>query len=158
MERDPDAATLLLEDAMRELDTGLEELREIARGIHPAILSERGLRPALEALTERLLLPVELAIPDQRMPHHSEATAYYIVSEALTNVARHAAATSAHVSVRREGGMLRCEVSDNGRGGADPSSGTGLLGLRDRAEAAGGTLSVVSAPGRGTVVAAAVPL
>jgi PAS domain S-box-containing protein len=158
VERDTDAATLLLEDAMRELDTGLEELREIARGIHPAILSERGLRPALEALTERLLLPVELAIPDQRMPHHSEATAYYIVSEALTNVARHAAATSAHVSVRREGGMLRCEVSDNGRGGADPSSGTGLLGLRDRAEAAGGTLSVVSPPGRGTVVAAAVPL
>src|SRR3954471_24899195 len=158
VQQDPDAATLLLEDAMRELDTGLEELREIARGIHPAILSERGLRPALEALTERLLLPVELDIPDQRMPNHSEATAYYIVSEALTNVARHAAATSAHVSVRREGGMLRCEVSDDGRGGADPNSGTGLLGLRDRAEAAGGTLSVVSPPGRGTVVAAAVPL
>ena len=158
VELDPDAATLLLEDAMRELDTGLEELREIARGIHPAILSERGLRPALEALTERLLLPVQLDIPDQRLPHHSEATAYYIVSEALTNVSRHAAATSAHVSVRREGGMLRCEVSDDGRGGADPNRGTGILGLRDRAEAAGGTLSVVSPPGRGTVVAAAVPL
>ena len=71
---------------------------------------------------------------------------------------RHAAATSAHVSVRREGGMLRCEASDDGRGGADPNSGTGILGLRDRAEAAGGTLSVVSPPGRGTVVAAAVPL
>jgi PAS domain S-box-containing protein len=158
VEKDPDAATLLLEDAMRELDTGLEELREIARGIHPAILSERGLRPALEALTERLLLPVQLDIPDQRLPQHSEATAYYIVSEALTNVARHAGASSAHVSVRREGGMLRCEVSDDGRGGADPNSGTGILGLRDRAEAAGGTLSVVSPPGRGTVVAAAVPL
>ncbi len=143
---------------MRELDTGLEELREIARGIHPAILSERGLRPALEALTERLLLPVEIDISDERLPEHSEATAYYIVTEALTNVAKHASAASAHVSVRREGAVLRCEVSDDGRGGADPTAGTGILGLRDRAEAAGGTLSVVSPPGRGTVIAAAVPL
>jgi signal transduction histidine kinase len=155
---DPDAATRLLDDAMRELDTGLEELREIARGIHPAILSERGLRPALEALTERLLLPVEIDIPDERLPEHSEATAYYIVTEALTNVVKHASAASAPVSVRREGAVLRCEVSDDGRGGADPMAGTGILGLRDRAEAAGGTLSVVSPPGRGTVIVAAVPL
>jgi len=158
VDRDPDAATLLLEDAMRELDIGLEELREIARGLHPAILSERGLRPALEALTERLLLPVHVDVPEERLPEQSEATAYYIVSEALTNVAKHAGATSAHVTVRREAGLLRCEVSDDGRGGADPMSGTGVLGLRDRAEAAGGTLSVVSPPGRGTVIAAAVPL
>jgi PAS domain S-box-containing protein len=155
---DPSAAVRLLDDAMRELDTGLEELREIARGIHPAILSERGLRPALEALTERLLLPVAIDIPDERLPQHSEATAYYILTEALTNVVKHASASSARVSVRREGSVLRCEVADNGRGGADPMSGTGILGLRDRAEAAGGTLSVVSPPGRGTVVAAAVPL
>jgi PAS domain S-box-containing protein len=158
MGHDPDQASALLDDAMRELEIGLDELREIARGIHPAILSERGLRPALQALTERLLLPVEIDIPDERLPPHSEATAYYIVSEALTNVAKHADAGRAHVTVRRDGAVMRCEVSDDGRGGADPSSGTGILGLRDRAEAAGGTLSVVSPPGRGTVVAAAVPL
>ena len=124
--RTPTRATLLLEDAMRELDTGLEELREIARGIHPAILSEHGLRPALEALTERLLLPVELDVPDQRMPQHSEATAYYIVSEALTNVARHAAATSAHVSVRREGGDAALRgVRRRPRGRRSQTGGTG---------------------------------
>jgi PAS domain S-box-containing protein len=155
---DPEASSTLLDDAMRELDIGLGELREIARGIHPAILSERGLRPALMALTERLLLPVGIETPDERLPAHSEATAYYIVSEALTNVAKHAQAESAYVSVRREGDVMRCEVSDDGRGGANPARGTGILGLRDRAEAAGGTLSVVSPPGRGTVVAAAVPV
>jgi PAS domain S-box-containing protein len=153
-----EAAATLLDDAMRELDTGLDELREIARGIHPAILSERGLRPALQALTDRLLLPVVIDVPDERLPPHSEATAYYILSEALTNVAKHAGAATARVSVHRDGGVMRCEVTDDGRGGADPSSGTGILGLRDRAEAAGGTLSVVSRPGRGTVVAATVPL
>jgi signal transduction histidine kinase len=158
VERDPADAATLLDDAMRELETGLDELREIARGIHPAILSDRGLRPALQALTDRLLFPVEIDVPEERLPPHSEATAYYIVSEALTNVARHAQARNARVSVRREGGVMRCEVSDDGRGGADPMAGTGILGLRDRAEAAGGTLSVVSPPGRGTVVAAAVPL
>jgi PAS domain S-box-containing protein len=154
----PEVAGTLLDDAMRELETGLDELRELARGLHPAILSERGLRPAIEALIERLLLPVELDLPDERLPRRSEATAYYIVSEALTNVAKHASADRAHVTVRRDGAVLRCEVSDDGRGGADLSGGTGILGLRDRAEAAGGTLSIVSPPGHGTVVAAAVPL
>jgi PAS domain S-box-containing protein len=154
----PEIASSLMNDAMRELETGMEELRELARGLHPAILSERGLRPALEALIDRLLLPVELEIPDERLPRRSEATAYYIVSEALTNVAKHAAAESAQVTVRRDGGVLRCEVSDDGRGGADVAGGTGIIGLRDRAEAAGGTLSVVSPPGQGTVVAAAVPI
>ena len=92
------------------------------------------------------------------LPEHVEATVYYIVSEALTNVTKHAAATRVQVSVLREGGVLRCEVADDGRGGADTSSGTGILGLRDRAEAAGGTLSLVSPPGRGTVVVAVLPL
>jgi PAS domain S-box-containing protein len=154
----PDAAAELLEEASRELDTGLEELREIARGLHPAILGDHGLRRALEALAARIPIPVEIDAPDERLPEHVEATAYYIVSEAMTNVAKHAAARRAQVSVRREGDVLRCEVSDDGRGGADASGGTGILGLRDRAEAAGGTLSVVSPPGRGTVVAAALPL
>jgi len=154
----PDDAATLLEEVSRELDTGLEELRELARGLHPAILGDRGLRTALESLAARVPIPVEIEAPDDRLPEHIEATAYYIVSEAMTNVAKHAAARRAHVSVRREDGMLRCEISDDGRGGADTSSGTGILGLRDRAEAAGGTLSVISPPGRGTVVSAALPL
>jgi len=156
--RDPEEAGALLDDAMRELETGLDELREIARGIHPAVLSDRGLRPALQALTDRLLFPVEIDVPDERLPPHSEATAYYIVAEALTNVARHAQAAGARVTVRRDGDMMRCEIVDDGRGGADPARGTGILGLRDRAEAAGGTLSIASPPGRGTVIAASVPL
>jgi signal transduction histidine kinase len=154
----PDAAIELLGEVARELDTGLEELREIARGLHPAILGDHGLRRALEALAARIPIPVEIDAPDERLPDHIEATAYYIVSEAMTNITKHAAAGRAQVSVRRDGAILRCEVSDDGRGGADPSSGSGILGLRDRAEAAGGTLSVVSPPGRGTVVAAALPL
>ena len=113
---------------------------------------------ALEALAEGLPVPVDVEADPGRLPEHVEATAYYIVSEALTNVAKHAAATRAHVSVQREGAILRCEISDDGRGGADTSGGTGILGLRDRAEAAGGTLSLVSPPGRGTVVTAVVPL
>jgi PAS domain S-box-containing protein len=154
----PDAAELL-DDASRELDTGLAELRELARGLHPAILGDRGLTRALEALAARVSVPVELDAPiEERLPEHVEATAYYIVSEALTNVSRHAAATEARVSVRRDGDVLRCEVSDDGRGGADESAGTGILGLRDRAEATGGTLTISSPPGRGTVVVAALPL
>jgi PAS domain S-box-containing protein len=154
----PEDAAEMLEEVARELDTGLEELREIARGLHPAILGDRGLRSALESLAGRIPIPVEIEAPGDRLPEDVEATAYYIVAEAMTNIAKHAAATSAHVTVRREDGVLRCEVSDDGRGGADASGGTGILGLRDRAEAAGGTLSVVSPPGRGTVVSAALPL
>jgi PAS domain S-box-containing protein len=155
---DPEAVAALLDDAARELDTGLEELREIARGLHPAILSEHGLRYALEALADRLPVAVTLDVPAERLPEALEATAYYIVSEALTNVVRHAAASSASVTVRPDGALVRCEIADDGRGGADPTRGTGILGLRDRAEAAGGTLAVVSPAGRGTTVTAALPL
>jgi PAS domain S-box-containing protein len=154
----PEATAGLLEDAWRELDTGLRELREIARGLHPAILGEQGLMRALEALAEGLPVPVDIDADPERLPEHIEATAYYIVAEALTNVAKHAAATRARVSVQRDGAVLRCEVSDDGRGGADTSGGTGILGLRDRAEAAGGTLALVSPPGRGTVVTAVLPV
>jgi signal transduction histidine kinase len=104
-------------------------------------------------------VPVDVDAPiDERLPERVEATAYYIVSEALANVAKHAGANEARVTVRRDGGVLRVEVADDGRGGADAARGTGLLGLRDRAEAAGGTLAVTSSPGRGTVVAASLPL
>jgi signal transduction histidine kinase len=155
---DPAATADLLNDAARELDKGLQELREIARGLHPAILGDLGLLRALESLAERLTVPVDIDADPERLPERTEATAYYIVAEALTNVARHAGATRAHVTVRRDGAVVRCEVSDDGRGGADTSRGTGLLGLRDRAEAAGGTLSLVSPPGRGTVVTAVLPV
>jgi signal transduction histidine kinase len=103
-------------------------------------------------------VPVDIDADTDRLPEHIEATAYYIVSEALTNVAKHAGAERARVTVHRDGAVLRCEVSDDGRGAADTSGGTGILGLRDRAEAAGGTLSLVSPPGRGTVVSAVLPL
>ena len=158
LEAKPGIAATLLDEAMQELGTGLEELREIARGLHPVILSEHGLQRALEVLAERLPIDVEIDAPAERLPAPIEATAYYIASEALTNVVKHAAAAHARVTVARDGDVLRCEVSDDGRGGADARAGGGIAGLRDRAEAAGGTLTLVSPPGRGTVVTAGLPL
>jgi PAS domain S-box-containing protein len=156
---DPDVTGELLEDAARELDTGLAELRELARGLHPAVLGELGLARALDALATRVALPVEIdAGIDDRLPEHIEATAYYIVAEALTNVTKHAEASRVLVTVRRDGGLLRCEIADDGRGGADASNGTGILGLRDRAEAVGGMLTMNSPPGQGTVLSAVLPL
>jgi PAS domain S-box-containing protein len=154
----PEAVPELLEEAARELDLGLGELREIARGLHPGVLSEHGLERALDTVVERLTIPVSLSVLSERLPENVEATVYYIVTEALTNVAKHAGASSASVVVARDGGVLRVTVSDDGRGGADPSGGTGLLGLRDRAEAAGGTLSFDSPPGHGTTIVASLPL
>jgi PAS domain S-box-containing protein len=158
LDRDAESARGLLDDAAGELDAGLEELRELARGLHPGSLTEHGLRGALVSLEERLPLPVEIDVPAERLERHVEATAYFIVSEALTNTVKHAQAASARVTVERTAAGLRIEISDDGRGGADTSKGTGLLGLRDRAEAGGGTLVVVSPPGRGTVVTATLPL
>src|SRR5262249_21743751 len=112
----------------------------------------------LDVLAERLPVPVDIDVPSERLPPHIEATTYYIVSEALTNVAKHAEATSARVRLRRDGAILRCEISDDGRGGAEEGAGSGIVGLRDRAEAAGGTLTLLSPPGRGTVVTATLPL
>jgi PAS domain S-box-containing protein len=154
----PETTAKALEAAAAELDSALEELREIARGLHPGALADHGLARALEALSGRLPVKVELDVPDERLPQHIEATAYYIVSEALTNVAKHAEATIARVGIERDGESLRFLITDDGRGGADPYSGTGILGLRDRAEAAGGSLFVVSPPGKGTVVTATLPL
>ena len=157
LDGDTEAAVKLLADAQRELDSGLEELRELARGLHPGALTEHGLRGALGVLAERLPLRVELEVPEGRLDEHLEATAYFIVSETLTNVVRHAGATHARVVVAHDEDALRLEIADDGRGGADTAKGTGLLGLRDRAEADGGTLVVVSPPGRGTVVTASLP-
>jgi signal transduction histidine kinase len=140
-----------LERVAADLTSALDELREMARGIHPAILSEGGLRPALTVLARRSPVRVGLDVqaPD-RLPEGVEATVYYVVSEGLANVAKHARASVARVAVEARGGAVRVAVADDGVGGADPTRGSGLIGLKDRVEATGGTLSVRSRPGEGT--------
>jgi signal transduction histidine kinase len=152
-------AEQLLADARNELAVSLQELRDLARGIHPATLSDRGLPAALEALTARVPLPVELLVePGGRAPEPVEGAAYYLVSEALTNILKHSNATRASVSVRRRGIQLVVAVTDDGAGGADRDNGSGLRGLADRIEALGGRLEVSSPPGAGTTLRAEIPL
>ncbi|HYZ56417.1 MAG TPA: ATP-binding protein, partial [Streptosporangiaceae bacterium] len=137
----------------------LDELREIARGLHPAILAQGGLRPALKTLARRSAVPVRLDVRlDGRLPEPVEIAAYYAVSEALTNTAKHAHASAADVQVAARDGVLHVGVRDDGRGGADLTSGSGLAGLKDRAEALGGQFSLHSAPGTGTDVQVSLPL
>jgi signal transduction histidine kinase len=156
--RDPAVAGESLSRARAELAEALEELRELARGLHPAVLIDRGLEAALVALAARAALPVSVTVDlDRRPPEPIEAAAYFIVAESLTNVARYASARSATVGVRREGEGLLVEVTDDGRGGADPAAGSGLRGLTDRVEALGGRLDVDSRRGRGTTVSAWLP-
>ena len=149
----------LLATAQDELAASLQELRELARGLHPAVLSEHGLRSALESLALRAPLPVELSVAlDDRPPAAVEVAAYYLVSEALTNIAKYADADTATVRVTRRDAELVVEVADDGVGGADPADGSGLRGLADRIEALDGRLDVWSAPARGTTVRAEIPL
>ena len=137
----------------------LDELREYARGIHPAILTERGLVPALKALARRSPVPVTLDVRAKaRLPERIEVTAYYVVSEALTNVARHARASAVRVTVDAADGVVRLSVRDDGVGGADPAGGSGLVGLKDRVEAIGGTLTVQSRRAEGTRLVAELPV
>jgi signal transduction histidine kinase len=158
LDGDPQVAALL-DEISAELSETLRELRELARGIHPAVLTDRGLAPALEALAARASVPVELvATPQERLPEAVEATVYYIVAESLTNVAKYAGATAAAVSVERANGRVRVEVRDDGVGGADMTLGSGLRGLADRAEALHGTLRMESREGHGTVVTAELPV
>ncbi|MEU4197446.1 histidine kinase [Kribbella sp. NPDC026611] len=139
------------------LTTALAELRELARGIHPSILVDEGLEPALRSLTERSAVPVRLlAVPSERIEPAIEAVAYFVVSEALANAAKHAAATEVCVAVRHSAGWLLVEIRDDGKGGADPE-GSGLRGLADRVAAVDGRLVVDSPPGRGTTVRAEIP-
>jgi signal transduction histidine kinase len=141
-----------------ELTGVLDELREMARGIHPAMLSEGGLRPALRTLARRSSVPVEMDIAtDTRFPPPVEVAAYYVVSEALTNAAKHANGTYVRVSVSQRDGALHLSVRDDGVGGADPQGGTGLIGLRDRVEALGGTVDIKSPPGAGTTLQVTLP-
>jgi PAS domain S-box-containing protein len=156
---DPEGAAQILDAAAAELALALEELRELARGIHPAVLTDRGLGAALEALAARATFPVELeSVPQERLPEQVEAAAFYVVSEALTNTAKYANASFARVSVERSDGRLVVEVADDGVGGADATRGTGLRGLSDRVDALDGSLVVESAPGQGTRLRATIPL
>ena len=159
LQDDPAAAATLLAGATEELDAALGELRELARGIHPAVLSDRGLDTALETLAHRAPLPVDVdRLPGERLPEAVELAAYFVVAEALTNVAKYAHASRASVSVERSNGRLVVAVRDDGVGGADPESGTGLRGLADRIAVLEGRLDVDSPRGRGTTVTARIPV
>jgi PAS domain S-box-containing protein len=154
----PDEARELLEAALAELGDAIGELRELARGIHPAALTDGGLRPALEALAARSSIPARLvAVPDARFTAPIEATAYFTVAEALTNAARHSSAQHVEIELSRLRDHLRVEIRDDGCGGANSNGGSGLRGLTDRLAALDGRLYVSSPPGEGTVLRAEIP-
>jgi signal transduction histidine kinase len=158
LDDDPETAAAMLVDASAELARATEELRELARGIHPAVLSDRGLAAAVESLAKRAPLPVQIdASVEGRLPEPVEAAAYFVVSEALTNVVRHSGADRAEVGITRDNGRLLVEVRDDGAGGAD-AAGSGLRGLADRVAALDGSLQVDDPAGGGTVVRADIPL
>ncbi len=156
--RDEDGtAESLVGEALEQAEEGNRELRELAHGILPAVLTQGGLRAGVDAVVARLDLPVRVDVPDERLPAEIEASAYFIVAEALTNVVKHSHAGRAEVTASREDGMLRVAVRDNGAGGADPG-GHGLVGMRDRVTTLGGRLEIDSPAGGGTLVAATLPL
>ena len=156
---DPAAAAPLIAQAREEAQLAVKELRELASGIHPALLSERGLGPALEALAARAPVPTTVdGVPSQRLPAAVEAACYFVTAESLTNVAKYAGAMSASIHLAVEHGRVRLTVRDDGAGGADLNSGTGLRGLRDRVDALDGHLAVDSPPGLGTTVIAEIPI
>ena len=137
----------------------LDDLHEISSGLHPTILSTHGVEPALRALARRCALPVELDVTiSERLPERVEVASYYVVSELLTNAVKYAQASAVRVSVEQDDPTLRLSIRDDGVGGADPSAGSGLTGLRDRAEAIGGTISIESPIGAGTAVFVSLPL
>jgi signal transduction histidine kinase len=147
-----------LRDMGEQLNAAIDELRDIARGLHPALLTDEGLAPAVRALADRSPLPVTVErVPEQRLSPSIEAAAYYVVAEALTNTARYARAEQARVDVATTGDSLIVTVSDDGRGGAALERGSGLRGLADRVEAAGGRLEIDSPIGRGTTIRATLP-
>jgi len=158
LEKDPPAARKTLIAAQDQLAQGLDELRELARGIHPAVLTDHGLGPALQALVKRAPVPVEITeLPNERLAGPVEAAAYYVVAEAITNVAKYARASRVTISIRRSNGRATLTVSDDGVGGADAALGTGLRGLADSLEALDGRLYVDSPPESGTRISAEIP-
>lgn len=154
---DSEAINSLLEEAAQEAEVAIEELRELARGVHPAILTQAGIGPAVSSLIDRAPIPVSLRIDSERHPPEVEATAYFVITEALSNSFKHSAADHVRVEARREGSELRILIEDDGVGGADPD-GSGLHGLADRVGALGGELVVASGERRGTTVTASIPI
>jgi signal transduction histidine kinase len=158
LETDPEGGARLVADAHEEAKAALKEIRDLVRGIHPVILEDRGLDAALSAVVARSSVPVSLDVAVAERPSATvESAAYFVVAEALTNVARHAHATRARVAIARAGDRLIVEVRDDGIGGADPSGGTGLQGLRDRVTALGGTMHIVSPDGGPTTLLVDLP-
>jgi signal transduction histidine kinase len=157
--KDPGSVARLIAQAREEAQLAVKELRDLARGIHPAVLSDRGLGAALEGLAARAPVPVEISgLPSAALPPEVEAAAYFVTAEALTNVAKYAQASEALVQLFVEGDRLRLEVRDDGVGGADSSAGSGLRGLCDRVDALDGSLEVHSPPGGGTTLTVELPL
>jgi signal transduction histidine kinase len=155
----PEELRDVLEQAANEVTAALNEVRDIARGIHPEVLSQGGLAPALQALARRSAVPVKLAASTSgRLPEHIEVTAYYVVSELLNNTAKHAHASVVRVTVEQRDKTMHLSVRDDGVGDADPARGSGLVGLRDRVEATGGTVVIQSPAGAGTTVLVSLPL
>ena len=156
---DPERAGELVARAREEAELAVKDLRDLARGIHPAVLSDLGLGAALEALASRAPVPVQVTgVPSTPLPNEVEAAAYFVIAEALTNVAKYAHASECSVCLSVDDERLRVEIRDDGIGGADPSTGSGLLGLRDRVEALDGSLEIDSPPGDGTAVIVELPV
>jgi signal transduction histidine kinase len=154
----PEAVRDLARSARRELDVAMQELRELARGLHPAVVTERGLMAGLRSLASTATLDVAVhGTLDERLDEAVEACGYFVAAESITNVVRHAAAARVDIRVRRLPGALRIEIEDDGRGGADPGAGSGLRGLADRVEALGGRFEVRGGQAGGTVVSAVLP-
>lgn len=158
METDPEGARQIIDDSHDRAKRVMTDMRELVRGIHPAVLSDRGLDAAVSAVAGRTPIPVDVSVRvHERLPEEVESTAYFVVVEALTNVTKHAQADRARVSVQRDGNWLRITVTDNGRGGANPDQGTGMRGLRDRILALEGTFAFTSPPGQGTRITVEIP-
>jgi signal transduction histidine kinase len=159
LREDPAAAEAMLSSVGEDLKLALEELRELARGLHPAVLTDRGLEPAVQSLATRAPFPVEIAgIPPVRLDESVEAAVYYLVAESLTNAAKHADASAARIEISTANAEVVVEISDNGSGGASMDRGSGLRGLADRIEALGGRFDLTSPRAGGTVVRATFPL
>ena len=159
LHEDPPAAEAMLDGVGEDLKQALDELRELARGLHPAVLTDRGLAPALQSLANRSPFPVEVTgVPEQRLPEPIEAALYYVVAESLTNAAKHSGATKGHVELSTTAESVAVEIRDDGNGGAHMNAGSGIRGLADRVEALGGTLDLQSSPGAGTVVRVELPV
>ena len=157
-ESDPASARTRLKEALSDAQDGLAELRDLAAGLHPSILTNRGLKAATEALAARTPLPVESDLSEQRFPAHIEAAAYFVIAEALANATKHAQASKVSIACKPDGDRLLIDIRDDGRGGASADQGSGLRGLGDRVEALGGDLHIQSAPGQGTHLSATLAL